>query len=360
MTFTGTPDDGARNMLENCAGARPGDHLLILQEDPALGFYEQGLAESVAYVARDLGLSVSCERVPFSPEGADLPASVQARMTAADHVLYLARLGDQTRFRPGPAAERSIICFALDRAAFASAFATVPHGAMLALKAAVTEALLAAHEIRVTCPLGTDFGGRIAPPADRLPDVGMKRFPMSIFAPLPMAGFRGRVALSRFLVGSGSVYYDPFALPLDGVCHVRFDGTRTLGFDGPAALCDSIRAHVARVAGSLGLDGGFVHSWHAGLHPGCAFPGRALDAPGRWGGSAFGNPRILHVHTCGDHAPGEICWNVFDPTVMLDGVPVWEAGRLHPDRVAGGAAILAGCPPLAAAFADPATAIGID
>ena len=360
MIFTGTPDVGARNLLENCAGARVGDHLLILEEDPALGFYAAGLAESVAYTAQAMGLSVSREAVPFSATGADLPDPVQARMMAADHVLYLARLGDQTRFRPGPAADRSIICFALDQGMMASPFATVPHGAMLALKAAVTDALLSAREIRVTCPLGTDFGGRIVPPQDHLPDVGMKRFPMSIFAPLPMAGFAGRVALSRFLVGSGSVYYDPFALPLDGVCHVTFDGTRTLGYDGPPDMCDQIRAHVARVADELGLDGGFVHSWHAGLHPGCAFPGRALDAPGRWGGSAFGNPRILHIHTCGDHAPGEICWNVFDPTVTLDGVAVWEGGRLHPDRVAGGAEIVEACPPLASAFADPATAIGID
>jgi len=360
MNFPGTPVVGARNMLENCAQARPGDHLLILEEDPALGFYAPGLAESVAYTAQAMGLSVTRLAVPFSPEGADLPDAVQTRMRAADHVLYLARLGDQNRFRPSPAAERSIICFALDEDALASPFATVPHGAMLALKTAVTTMLLAAQEIRVTCPLGTDFGGRIDPPVGRLADVEMKRFPMSIFAPLPMAGFSGRVALSRFLVGSGSVYYDPFALPLDAVCHVTFDGTRTLGYDGPPDLCDKIRAHVAHVANELGLEGGFVHSWHAGIHPGCAFPGRALDAPGRWGGSAFGNPRILHIHTCGDRAPGEICWNVFDPTVMIDGQPVWEAGHLHPDRIPGGSEILDACPPLAAAFANPATAIGID
>ena len=71
-------------------------------------------------------------------------------------------------------------------------------------------------------------------------------------------------------------------------------------------------------------------------------------------------PRLLHVHTCGAYAPGEICWNLLDPTITLDGVALWSDGRLHPDRIPGGAAVLDGCPELAALFAQPATAVGID
>lgn len=350
---------GARNLLENCAGALAGDRLLILEEDPALGHYEAGLADAIAAQAETLGLRVRRMEVPFSAVAASPSDAVLSAMAAADHILYLARLGDQTRFRPLPGADRSIVSYVLDRAQLASAFGTTTHQAMVALKVLVNDAMAEAAEIRVTCPLGTEFRGSITRMGDGLADVGIKRFPMSVFAPLPMAGFSGQVALARFLVGTGSVYYDPFMLPLASVCQVRFEGNRVLAYDGPEGECARIRAHVDHVAAELGLEGAFVHSWHAGLHPGCAYAGRAEDNPGHWGSSAFGNPRLMHVHTCGTYAPGEICWNVLDPTITLDGVALWEEGRLHPDRIAGGAALLARWPELAAVFANPATEVGI-
>ena len=56
--------------------------------------------------------------------------------------------------------------------------------------------------------------------------------------------------------------------------------------------------------------------------------------PSRWAQTVFANPRVLHFHTCGTGPPGEICWMVIDPTVTIDGVALWENGRLHPDRFA--------------------------
>ena len=38
---------------------------------------------------------------------------------------------------------------------------------------------------------------------------------------------------------------------------------------------------------------------------------------------------MLHIHTCGAYAPGEICWMVLDPTVSVDGKNLWEGGRLR-------------------------------
>jgi len=350
---------GAANLLVGCAGAKPGARLLILEEDPALGHYAAGLGAALAAVAGDLGLTVSRRDIGFSPGADDPPAAVLAAIAAADHIVYLARLGDQTRFRPLPGAARSVVCYALGPAALAGPFGTLPHAALVALKQAIDAAMQASGHIRVTCPLGSDFAGRIAPSPGGLADVGIRRFPMSVFAPVPMAGFAGRVALARFLVGTGSLYYQPFLHPIDGVVTVRFAGNRVLGHDGPPAAVAGVRAHVARVAAMFGLDGDFVHSWHAGIHPGCAYAGAAADNPGRWSGSAFGNPRLLHVHSCGTYAPGEICWNLLDPTIALDGVALWQDGRLHPRRIPGGAAVLDACPELAAQFASPQTAVGI-
>ena len=352
--------DAVANLIFGCAGARPGAHLLILHEDTAEGHYEAGLCEDVHHAAQALGLVVECREIAFSPEPADPPVLVLAAMAAADHILYLARLGDQLRFRPLAHAQKSIVSYAVTRAAMASPFGTIPHKAMLALKAAINAAMQSADTIRVTCPLGSDFAGHMTPTAETMTDVGILRFPMAVFAPVPMQGFSGRVALARFLVGTGSIYYKPFVHDISGVAMVHFAGTRITGYDGPADTIAGIRSHIAALVERYALDGDFVHSWHAGIHPGCAYEGAMPDNPGRWTGSAFGNPRLLHVHTCGAYAPGEICWNLLDPTITLDGVALWQQGRLHPDRIPGARAVLDSCPELRALFASPTLSVGID
>lgn len=347
------------NLLFACAEAQPGARLLVLEEPPDLGHYGADLAPAVARSARALGLQVVRHQIAFSPEPGPLPEAALAQMAAADHILYLARFGDQMRFRPLPHAGKSIVSYAVTLRSLAGPFGTVPHGAMLTLKSAINAALQGASEIRVTCPLGTDLRGRIAPGAAAMADVGIRRFPMAVFAPVPMDGFAGRIALARFLVGTGSIYYQPFLHAFDGVAVVHVQGTRVTGQDGPHDVVAGLRAHVEGLAARYGLDGDFVHSWHAGIHPGCHYDGRAEDNPSRWTGSAFGNPRLMHVHNCGAYAPGEVCWNVLDPTIALDGIALWQQGRLHPDRIPGGGAVLDACPELAALFDNPDLSVGI-
>ena len=106
------------------------------------------------------------------------------------------------------------------------------------------------------------------------------------------------------------------------------------------------------------IDRNFVHSWHAGIHPACSFPAPARSQIMRWSGSAFGNPRLLHFHTCGAYAPGEISWNVIDPTINIDGVTYWNNGVLHAERLPNGPEILAKYPCTAAVFDQPDRDIG--
>ena len=88
--------DGARNLLLNCAGLRAGDRLLILHEDPALGWYDDEAPSFVAEVARELGARVRLRQVggpsnEFKEEGAVIDAD-------CDCCLFFARIGDQLRF----------------------------------------------------------------------------------------------------------------------------------------------------------------------------------------------------------------------------------------------------------------------
>ncbi len=105
---------GAHNLLRNCGGAEPGDVLLILYEATSLGMYGPGLVEAASLAAKEIGLDLKAQQVPFLPAVGDLPAEVTAALAGADHALFFARLGDQMRFRVMPGGARPIVCYALD------------------------------------------------------------------------------------------------------------------------------------------------------------------------------------------------------------------------------------------------------
>lgn len=352
--------NAVQNMLTACAGAVAGERLLILREDPVHGYYGRGLVAVIAEAATSLGLSVDVIDVPIHSEIDALPVDLAPAFRTADHVLFLARLGDQVRFLDIPGGARAIVSYVLDVETLASEFATAPYQAFLDLKYAVDDMFASSKHVHVTCPRGTEFEGRVAVAAERRKlDVTVKRFPMSVFAPLDATGFAGRVAVSHFLVGTGSRYYSPYGLSLDGTAFAELSRGRIAHWEGPGALTAKIRDHYAFVADRYGIDAAAVHSWHAGLHPACAYRAPAATHFERWSGSAFGNPRLLHFHTCGAYAPGEICWNVVDPTIVVDGRVVWRAGRIDIDAVPGAAQIIRSYPEVERLFATPLRDIGI-
>ncbi|MCB1343414.1 MAG: hypothetical protein KDK24_20590 [Pseudooceanicola sp.] len=348
--------DGARNLLGNCAGMTPGQTLLLIAEDPAHGYYEAATASAVIEAALSLGLRPVVRELPFQPDPHPLAPQLLDEMRAADQVLFLARTGDQMRFDPAMAGIRPVVSYALNAAALASDFGRAHHHAFVALKRRIDAAMAAAGTIRVTCALGTDLAG---PGRAAECDTSILRFPMTVFAPLAMAGYSGRIAQAGFLTGTGSRYYAPYTVPLDDVLFVHIDGHRIVGFAGTPSDMDRAARHYRDIGDRFGIPWDHVHSWHAGIHPGCRFDGLAGDAPERWSGSAFGSPRVMHLHTCGDYAPGEISLNVTDPTIALDGVEVWKQGRLYPALIPGGADILARYDCAAKAFALPPRPIGL-
>jgi len=349
---------GIENMLIRCGGLRPGQSVLILTETEESGYYDPGLAGAVAEVADALGLVATIRREPFTSHAAPAAATL-AEIGRADRTVFLSRLGDQLRFDTALAAAAPVMCYALDRGMMASGFGRAEHDAFLALLKCLNAALAAARDIHVTCPLGTDFAGPGAAFPETDAEVSVRRFPLSVFTPVPAGDYAGRIAQAGFLTGTGKTFYQPYNLPLDEVLTLDFDGNRITGFGGDPADAARAEAHYRQIGDMMGTEPFFVHSWHAGMHPGCGWPVQAGADIARWGGGAFGNPRILHFHTCGAYPPGEISVNVVDPTIRLDGVPVWQDGRLHPDRVPGGAEILARFPVAARLFAEPERAVGL-
>ncbi|GGH31174.1 hypothetical protein SAMN05444007_10553 [Cribrihabitans marinus] len=354
-----SPRHGARNLLLNCAGAQKGEHLLIAYEPPEFGYFDPGAAECVASEAKALGLSVTLRDVGFSPDRPHLDDRLRGEMDAADIVIFLARLGDQLRFRDMPPDKRIIVSFALNPELFGSGFAKAHHAGLEDIKDRINMALATARHVRLTCPAGTEVSGRPEMDLDPSGDTTVTRFPLSIHTPVPAHSFSGRVALPGFLTGTGSRYYENYTVEFDGPVAALMREGRLTGFEGSEADVARANAHYDRVSHLFDIDRDAVHSWHAGIHPGCGFPWPMRGNYERWGGAAFGNPRILHFHTCGTYAPGEISWNVIDPTIEIDGVEVWRDGAFHLDRLPGGQDILDGYPGIAALFEAPDRRIGL-
>lgn len=360
-TFSGSEADlaaGARNLLEGCAEIGPETSVLIISEPATEDFFDPGLPEALAGHARAIAGRVEQLEVPFNPVVTDPDAALLQRMAAFDRVIFLARLGDQLRFRPSLGGSFAVMCYTLDRDMLASRFGRLDHAAFAQLKSLVDRALASAGEIRVTCPAGTDFRGPGAAFPKGEADTSVRRFPLSVFTPVPAAGFEGRIAQAGFLCGTGSQFYTPQACEIRETLFVHVEGNRIRRFEGASRDVAAAEAHYGMVAGMFGLDRSFLHSWHAGIHPGLAYRVSANTCFDRWSNGAFGNPRLTHFHTCGRQAPGEISLNLLDATITLDGVRVWEEGRLYPERVRGGEELLARYPEVAAAFANPAQDVG--
>ena len=353
-----SPERGARNLLENCAKARAGDRLLIAFEPPKYGYFDADAVGVVSRAAESMGLEVDAVDVGFNPGNPHLPPDLLKRFEAADIILFLARLGDQLRFSDMPQGKKIIVSFATNKALFGSGFANGHHDAFLHIKSGINMVLANAGEVRITCPLGTDVRGR--PSMNLAPDgdTSILRFPMSVHTPAPAHSFSGRVAM-KLLTGTGSKYYDDYTLEFDNPIIAVMENGRLQHFDGNPADVARAEAHYDRVAALFGIDRDFVHSWHAGIHPGCGYWWDMRENFEHWGGVAFGNPRILHFHTCGAYAPGEISWNVIDPSVEIDGVLYWEDGEFHADRLPGGAELLAKYPCAETLFQHPETDIGL-
>jgi len=239
-------------------------------------------------------------------------------------------------------------------------YGRLDHHAMQMMKIAIDEVTIRACHIKVTCPNGTNFEGTTIAPSTHRGEVIINRFPLGISQPILNDGFCGKAVLTNYLTPTGSLTYDPEYLAIDTPVTAHFEGNRITGFTGAPDMVAAVEAHYADVADRFGLDAYNIDSWHAGFHPLMAYEGSATADPLRWSGTAFQHQRILHFHTCGTGPPGEICWMILDPTVLIDGVALWENGKLHPERFETTGRVLDAFPELAAAFAAPAAPCGID
>lgn len=349
---------GARNLAKGCLGDVSGKTVLIVSEDPALGWYDALAPASVKIALEEMGAEVKM-LIVGAPKNRVFKF-VQAAIDLADEVIFFARIGDQGRFKFQYDGPHSVMSYALNAEMLASGYGTLNHSSMVALKDAIDDVTLNADHIRITCPLGTDYTGSPGNSLLEGSEVVVSRYPMGVPKPVLANGFTGIVKLTHFLTPTGSKVYKPAYLELSDVITVLVDGSSIADIIGPTDLVRNFRIHYEKVATKFGLKAFNVDSWHAGIHPLMKYDSLASINPVRWSQTVFSNPRILHFHTCGLGPPGEICWMIIDPTITIDGVNLWENGRLCPERFWQTREVLELDSDLATAFLSPVDVIGLD
>ena len=350
---------GATNLLLNCAELVAGEKVLVVREPAALGYYDDEVAEEVAVTARELGIIVKTLEVPFNPIVKDPGTHLSGLMADADCTIFFARLGDQLRFRESSSRTTSVMSYALDAGMLASRFGRTSYADLIRVKTLVDKALSEASSIRVTCPAGTNLHGTGQQGEGQSVETTVRRFPLSVFSPVLAESFSGVVAQRGFLCNTGSQSYEPPACEILDVLNVCIESGKIVRFEGRPDDVERAERHYTFVSELFGLDKYNVHSWHAGIHPGCAYRKPANYFFDRWSNGAFGNPRVLHFHTCGQHAPGEISLNVIDPTILLDGVTVWDSGVLRLENIKGGKDLLDASNELRTLFSEPENQCGL-
>jgi hypothetical protein len=348
---------GAINLIEGCLGDVFGKTVLVVAEDPRLGWYDAAAPAIVEVILMEMGATVKTLTVG-EPKNHAITA-VQEAIDAADEVIFFARIGDQGRFKSQYHGPRPVMSYALNAGMLASGYGQLDHRAMLALKNAIDEITLSAQHIEITCPLGTDVKGTPGNSITEDGEVTVSRYPMGVPKPVLANDFTGAVKLTHYLTPAGSKMYTPAYIELPGVVTAYMEGTRIANVTGEADLVKAFKEHYQRVATEFGLEPFNIDSWHAGIHPLMRYDKLASSDPVRWSQTVFPNPRFLHFHTCGIGPPGEICWMILDPTITIDGIALWENGRLHPERFPSTMRILSAAPKLADAFSAPVSEVGL-
>ncbi|MDB2389852.1 hypothetical protein N9X12_01325 [Alphaproteobacteria bacterium] len=353
-----TLSEGANNLINGCLDDVNGKAVLIVCEDPTLGWYDDKAPTMVAERLREKGATVNI--LPVGMPQNDPIDEIQTAMKSMDEVIFFSRIGDQDRFDANNTLPHSTMCYARTANMLGGSYGRLDHRAMMMMKDAVNEVMLSADHIKVTCPQGTQFEGSATNTRAEGSEVVVSRFPMGVPQPVLASGFKGEVKLFPYLTPTGSKIYEPGFLKLDGIVTAQFDGNKITGFTGQDDSVALIKAHYKHVAKIFGLDAFNVHSFHAGIHPLMHYDDMMSNDPVKWSNTVFTSPRFLHFHTCGEKPPGEICWMILDPSVIIDGVALWENGRLYPDRFAKTNAVLDFAPELAVAFNNPCTQVGLD
>ncbi|WP_166418288.1 hypothetical protein [Cochlodiniinecator piscidefendens] len=320
-------EQGAQNLLLNCAGAQAGDRVLLVGEVGENLYFETELCDAVAEVAANLGMKPEVVLAKPVSDATEFPETVNSAMQRADRTIFFSRLGDQVRFSLPEGKAKAVMTYTLGRQYLAAPFASADFNVMKQMHDALLDLILNAKEYSITGACGTNLQSRIKPGrADAVADFALELFPVMIFPPVNCFEMNGTLAIKHFVTSSSTRAYEDSTLVLDQPILARVENSRMVDFDGPAELVARLKSQLERAAALTGGDPYLINSWHTGINPNTFFEGDPYDDLELWGTVAYGSPRYTHLHAAGID-PGDIAFHMMDATISFDGQVVWDEGR---------------------------------
>ena len=323
---------GARNLLQNCAGATAGDRVLLVGESGSAPFFDPLLCDDLADVCATLGID---SQVILAQPGADashFPVAVSEAMQTTDITIFFSRLGDQLRFIESPGASKKIMCYTLDRAHLASDFAGTDYHAMQRLHDHLLAKITASKTYSIEAPNGTSLTAIVPNQVDSgkspVTEFSLQLFPVMIFPPLHFHRLEGQLVLEHFLLSSSTRAYADSVLYLDSPIKITVEDSQMIAFDGNHQLIGRLRHQLERAASITGGDPYQLNSWHTGINPYTFYQGDPYRDLERWGTVAYGSPRYTHIHAAGND-PGDVSIQLFDASIAFDGEVLWDNGRFN-------------------------------
>ena len=144
--------EGARNLLVNCAGIKPGEKLLIVGEDSDEAYYDKSVCELIAEAALGLGAQAEVVIAPDTNAPRTSPRRCPTQCSGPPVPSFVARLGDQLRFCSLPGEGRKAMCSLPDIDYLADPFARNHYEILRRVNAAMESAIDRAGTYRITCP----------------------------------------------------------------------------------------------------------------------------------------------------------------------------------------------------------------
>ena len=319
------------NLLNNCAELDKNDSLLIISEDPKFGWYDKEISDAVYnYAKNQLGLNT--ELLIVGEPKNNSKSTLEKIIDNYDCVIFFARIGDQERFETPSSNTKRIMSYVRNIDSLCSLFSSTNYLEMRKFKDVINKIIFEANNIEISCPLGTKLKGTINKKnIDQNKDTSVLRFPVVVPAPILAKNFSGEVVLTGYLTSTGSKVYEPMSLKIESPVIANIVNGRIANLNGEKKVVEKIEKHYENVSKTFNIEHDIVHSWHAGMNPGIHYSSTIEENPDRWSNTIFPSPKYLHFHTCGNYAPGEICWMISNHNIKIDNVPIWENGVLKVD-----------------------------
>ena len=325
MNFKENLKKGALNLILNCAELSPHKKVLIVAENEKFGWYDKFVAKIVQKYCTELEIAANLLMIEEPTE--ENSYKIQKLSSKYDCIIYFSRLGDLKRFENVHSC-KVVMSYARNINMLASQFGTTNYKIHLDFKKSIDEVFINTKKLKISCPSGTDVTGNCYKVFSYNNDVAIKRFPMVVHSPISANLLSGVVVVEKFLTSSGSSFYSPSNIKLNEKVKFYIKNGHIQSVIGNEKDVCNIKKHYDYVSNKFEIKRDIVHSLHSGIHNGLLSKSIKLNNPDYWSNTVFANPNYLHFHTCGDYAPGEICWILKNQTIRVDDLNLWQNGNI--------------------------------